>query len=378
MFSEEHLRNRVNKVITSMSEAKLDALVILDDDHWAGGGNVRYLTNCYPLFTRQPMAMVITPQDTTLCVIPGLANSGVVAAKQQCRWVNVVGSRLGLWGACFGKDIKNALDKAKIRGGKVGIDGLGVMSESLSKSIREELKDIHLNEQTGIIERIRMIKDPSEVKAIREAVRLADIGITTFMNSIESGEPQYIAVSKSENASKIAGAEAVLVFMGVGAPWIWGQYPGSRYYKDGDMISVEYNARFQGYWGQVNRTCVIGKLSDKQKHIYQLAFDSYKAIESAVRPGVTCSELYKIGAEVIAKDGFRKPPRQGHGMGLTIAEGYEIDENDHTALNRGYYTMVHTMVTIPEEGVCASIGNPLLVTDKSHEALSKAEYRMQI
>jgi Xaa-Pro aminopeptidase len=379
IFSETDFQDRIKKVLGKMSEVDLGALVILDTDFYIGGGNVRYLTNYYHLFDTMQMVLVVTRQEVTLCVVPGLGGGAFAVAGQQCPWIkNVVGSRSSLWGSDTGKDVKSALDKSGIRDGRIGVDGLGMVTESIAQSVRVALKVYRCEEETGIVEKLRMEKSPKEIEAIREAVRLADIGANTFMKSLRAGEPQYVAITKSENVVKLAGAEAVMVFMGVGKPWIWGQYPSRRVYEEGDMIAFEYNARYEGYYGQVNRTCVIGKASDKQKEMYQLALESYKAIETVIKPGVKVSELYHAGAQVTAKAGDPKPPRMGHGIGLNIAEGYEIDANDRTVLRPGYYIMVHTLAAIMDQGICAAVGNPIIVTDKSYEILSKAEYGVEV
>ena len=176
MFSEQEFRGRIKKVSAGMSDLRLDALVVIGDERPIGGGNVRYLTNYYNPLPLIPAAVVITPLDVTLCVSPGFFGSSFWVARQQSPWLNnVVGTRVGFWGVDLAKDIKDAMDKAELIGRRIGLDGLGLMPETLAKSIRASLRDAELVENTCIVERARLVKSPFEFEAIREAARLTDI-----------------------------------------------------------------------------------------------------------------------------------------------------------------------------------------------------------
>ena len=384
MFSGQEFQSRLNKVIAGMSDLGLDALVVIDDERRIGGGSVRYLTNYYGSISLAPAALVLTPPDVTLCLVPGFLGSSFKVAHQQSPWVKeVLGTRAGFWGADFAQDIRKALDKAKPMVRRVGFDGLDLMAETLAKKIRAAHRDVELFENTGIVERIRLVKSPSECEVIREAARLTDIGITAFMDSIKAGNPQYVSTAKAKEASKVQGAEEVIVFMGAGNPWIWGEHRGSQVYKDGDMVCFEVSAKFQGYWGQVARTCIIGNPSGKQRHIYETVMVAYREMKSMLKPGVRASELFGARNRVLIKAGYDTPGllhgmRAGHGMGLTIAEGFDIFEGDHTVIQPGFYLEIHDMVTIPEEGQVAIGGDALLMTETGYEELNQAEYRPQV
>lgn len=380
MFSEQEFRGRIKEVSAGMSDQRLDALVVIDDERPIGGGNVRYLTNYYNPLPLAPAAVVITPSDATLCVSPGFHGSSFGVARQQSPWLrNVVGTKVGFWGADFGKDIRNAIDKANPAARRIGLDGLGLMSETLAKSIRAALRGVELIENTGIVERARLVKSPTECEAIREGARLTDIGAEAVMDSFKIGDPQYLPAASAEHAAKAQGAEEVLIYLGVGNPWIWGKYRGLQVFRDGDMVCFEVSARFQGYWGQLTRTCVIGKLSEKQRHIYETAMDAYREMKSILKPGVRASELFAARNRVLSRAGYGPHRmRAGHGMGLTMAEGFDIFENDDTEMRPGFYLEIHDVIGIPEEGQIASLGNALLVTETGCEELNKAEYRMQV
>jgi Xaa-Pro aminopeptidase len=149
------------------------------------------------------------------------------------------------------------------------------------------------------------------------------------------------------------------------------------------MVCFEVSARFQGYWGQATRTCVIGKPSEKQRHIYETVMEAYQAMRSLLKPGIRASELFAVRNRVFTRAGYDTPVllhgmRAGHGMGLTMAEGFDIYESDDTEMQSGFYLEIHDMVGVPEEGQLATLGNALLVTETGCEELNQAEYRLQV
>jgi len=380
MFSEAEFQGRIKRVGDAMAELGLGAVVVLDIESPTGGGNVRYMTNFSNPLPQTPAAAVIVPPDVTLCVPPGFFDSAFRVAGQRGPWLKeVTGTRHGFWGADFGKDIKSALDKAGLAPkAKVGIDGLGQMPENLAGGIRAALRDLELVEETGIVERARLVKSPAECEAIREASRLADIGITAFMDSLKAGDPQYLSANNAEHAARAQGAGDAFVYMAGGIPWFWGKYRGSQAFREGDMVCAEFNAIFEGYYGQLCRSCVIGKPSKKQRHILETAQAAYQEMAALVKPGVKASELFAAGDKVIVAAGFEAQPiRAGHGMGLTMAEGFDIFGTDHTALQPGFYLEIHVMVGDHKEAQCAVAGDALLVTESGYKALNKAEFRLE-
>lgn len=382
MFSQEEFESRVSKVRAGMSEMGLSALVALDNESYMNGGNVRYLTNFLSTLSPQVGAVVITPERVTLCVNPGFRGSAFRLANE-VSWVkDVIGTRSELWGHSMAQDIKSALNKAKVIHGKIGVDGLDLITKPMDKSVRAALTDFELVENTGIIDRLRMTKSPAECDVIREAARLADLGLEAFMKAVKAGGSVSASISEGEHTAKVHGAESAFMFMSPSdALFIWGGNTchGSRgkMYKEGDMVSCELNAAFQGYYGQVARSFVIGRASEKQKRVCDTCLEAYIKSSSVLKPGVTASEVCIAGKEIIKKAGYEPMlMRDGHGMGLTIAEGFNLLEDDNTEIKPGYYVMIHNVVPF-DEGVII-LGNGFLVTETGCEDLHKVEFNLEI
>lgn len=392
MFPIEEFKSRVNKVTTEMSSMGLSALIILDDEGIRHGGNLRYLTNVYqPLPPPRVGAAIITPAGVTVTVNPGLLDSSLKLANQ-ISWVkNICGTKVGEWGHDIAYDIKAALHRDGVSRGKIGIDGLHLMTEPVAKSVRAGLIDFELVERTGIVEKLRMFKSPAEIEVIRESNKLNDVGIEAFMKAVKVGIPVDLPVHEAEYVATSQGAEwTTRLFMSAGTPYIWGWHHGSQVYKKGDMVCAEFNGAFEGYYGQVVRSFVVGKASVGQKHAYDTAVEAYQEAVSILKPGVRASELFATINEAIRKAGCEpvtletigktgrglQPMWAGHGIGVTVAEAPYLNEDDDTQMKPGFCIVIHPFVAL-EEGM-TFVGNTLLVTETGCEELNKAEYRLEV
>ncbi len=383
MIPLKEFAGRIEKARTKMAESGLGALVILDNESHISGGNVRYLTNFVGPISPEIVAAVITPTKVAVCTQPGLKGSAFRVARQSGLVNEVFGTRAGLWGFSVEKDIKSALNEAKIFKGKIGLDGMEFATEGMAKAIRAALADFEVIEKTGIIEKMRMIKSPAECETIRAAARLADMGWLAFQKSVKAGGSVSASISEGEHAAKAAGAEESFMFMSSSdKPFVWGNNNGQgargTVFNKGDMVSGELNARVQGYCAQVARSFVIGKASKEQKAYWEAGLEALKQSVAKLKPGATSAEIYLAGNEVIQKAGF-KPimHRNGHGMGLTIAEGMNVVDTDKTVMKPGHYLAVHINAPLGEEAVIL-LGGGFLVTETGREDLHKVEFTLEI
>jgi len=379
MFSQQELETRVGTVKREMSRLGLDALVLFDNERAQGGGNIRYLTNYYTTLPNLPAALVLTPQQMTLCVAQGMYGSSFRVAEATCPWLKVVSSGTHFFLPNLAQDIKTTIDGAGLSVRQIGVDGLRIMTAPLAAGVRAALSEYSLEEDTGIVERVRLVKTPGEIVAIREAARLADIGVTAFYEAMRVGDPQYVSVAAGEQASKANGSDEVSIYMGAGNPWIWGKYRGSQVYRDGDMVAVEFNTRFEGYYGQVARTSVVGQASRRHRSVYETSVQAYQEMKSSLKPGVTAAEIFEAGDRVVRNAGYQgQKLRAGHGMGLTYGEGFDIFSGDDTEIGENYVVMLHAMVPVPEESLVGFSGDNLLVTGSGCEELNRAAFRLQL
>lgn len=93
--------------------------------------------------------------------------------------------------------------------------------------------------------------------------------------------------------------------------------------EQGDMITLDFGAYYQGYASDITRTFAIGEPNPKLKEIYNIVLAAnQKAIEAA-KAGISSKALDAVARDYITKQGYGEAfgHSLGHGIGLDVHEG---------------------------------------------------------
>ncbi|MBT8080761.1 MAG: M24 family metallopeptidase, partial [Gammaproteobacteria bacterium] len=145
---------------------------------------------------------------------------------------------------------------------------------------------------------------------------------------------------------------------------------GGAVFRDGDMVWTDTGAAFNHYSADIQRNMpVSGKMTDKQRKLYNIALDVQKTVISMVRPGVTWWELHDKAIEMLREAGGYDEDYY-YGIGHFI--GMEVhDEGDYLVpLEAGMVLSIEQGV-MPPEGPRIAFEDDVLVTDDGHEWLSR-------
>jgi len=375
-FTKEEFARRVERVQELMVAKGLAGLIVYDDDRMTGGGNVRYLSNFFNTGVLTPSAIVLVPgREPTLCISPGFQRCQFAWAER-LTWIrNVRGTPSGMWRVDWATDIAEGLNEAGFRSGKVGIDGMGFMSHGLVEELGRKLKGSSLTDVTGLVDGVRQIKSSAEAELLRRASALSRVGMTAFTEAVKPGAPQAEAIAVAEFAAKKAGAEEGMMYMGTGLPWIWGYRRGNLRFDSGAMVAAEFNARYAGYHGQICRTLILGDPTSKQKIIHETVVTAYEQMLSLTSPEITADELFNVGMAIIKKAGFEySGVRFGHGLGLSLAEGFSIAPGIKTPVGKGTCLVLHPNIALAASGESAIHGDPVMVGERGAEVLGNGKY----
>ena len=374
-FSRQEFLSRTTKVCELMVQKGLAALIVFDDDRMTGGGSVRYLSNFFNAVPLAPTAVVLVPdQEPTLCIAPGFQGCQFTWAQERSFIRKVKGTSSGAWGVDYVKDITEALFEANFSGGKVGIDGINLMPPRTLVELREKLSGSSVEDATGLVELVRHQKSRAEIRLLRRAAALSRAGFAAFARATKPGVLQAKAIAQAELTVRKSGAEEAMMFMGTGLPWIWGYRRGDLRFEEGAMVAAEFNARYQGYLGQICRTFFLGEPTPEQQAVHHAVVTAYEEMISSIKPGVTAAQLFDTGMAVISRAGFEySRVRFGHGLGLNLAEGFSIEPGDHTPIGAGTCVVVHPNIALPPSGRSAIHGDTLLVGEDGVEVLTRED-----
>ena len=119
-----------------------------------------------------------------------------------------------------------------------------------------------------------------------------------------------------------------------------------RVIREGDFVTMDFGAQYQGYCSDMTRTVAVGYASEEMKEVYNTVLKAQLAGIAATKAGIPGGEVDGAARAVIEEAGYGK--YFGHGYGHSV--GLEI----HEAPNCGFASqqiMVENCVASAEPGI---------------------------
>jgi Xaa-Pro dipeptidase len=259
---------------------------------------------------------------------------------------------------------------------KFAVDALTIESwRSLAKAVGGEEK---LEPSNSLIRELRSVKDDKEIKLIREACRLAGVGMQTAKEIIGVGLKEKEAAAEIEYAMRKAGSGGT-AFETIVASGPTSAFPhGSnleRTIREGDFVVVDLGATYKFYRSDVTRTFIASKASEKQARIYDTVKLAHEKAFEAIKPKVAASEVDRRARSVIEQAGFGEffVHNLGHGVGLEVHEAPILSPDSKDILLAGNVVTDEPGIYLPSFGG-VRIEDTVLVTKNGAEILTVGPY----
>jgi Xaa-Pro aminopeptidase len=268
---------------------------------------------------------------------------------------------------------------------KTGIRSLGFESDHLPyisyQQIRYILRShgragagIKLRPIPGLVEQLRLTKDPDEVAQIRAAVLLGSDLFGAALSAIKPGVSEAEVAGELELQARRAGAEGMsfdtIVAAGSRSALPHGRASAQAIPRNGFII-LDYGVILAGYCSDMTRTVHVGTVSDTHRHMYEAVKAAQLASIDAVRPGVESGEVDRAGRETLKKAGYDTyfTHSTGHGVGIEVHEPPRLAKGQNHVLAPGMIVTIEPGIYIPNEGG-VRIEDMVLVTESGHEVLT--------
>jgi Xaa-Pro aminopeptidase len=240
------------------------------------------------------------------------------------------------------------------------------------------LKDIREN-----ITELRLVKSPTEIMLLRQAIDLSLDAHLAAMKMMRQGLWEYQVSAKMVEVHAMGGseAEAYAPIVGSGPNSTALHYDNlGRKIEDGDIVVLDVGAQYAGYAADITRTLPAnGKFTPRQREIYEIVLGAQNAALAALKPGTDmCGKgksLFKIAYDYInshGKDRHGKSLGQYfiHGLGHNIGLNVHDPGDSCRPLKAGQVVTVEPGIYIPEENLGVRIEDDVLITDSGYELLS--------
>ncbi|MBI5030964.1 MAG: aminopeptidase P family protein [Chloroflexi bacterium] len=178
----------------------------------------------------------------------------------------------------------------------------------------------------GLVEKLRMIKEPEELTTIKRAVDLTDRAFGHFCAVVKPGITEKEASWIIEKYMRETGADQVAFKLIVAAgpnSALPHAVPGDRKLVRGEPIVIDIGCQIDHYNSDMTRTILLGQPDDQFKKVYDTVLKAQKAAEKKIKAGIKGKRADSFARSVIDKAGFGDQFGHGlgHGVGLAVHEG---------------------------------------------------------
>lgn len=316
-----------------------------------------YLSGFKAVVYSRPIHLVIAPEQISL-IVPALEeeHARAEAAVEELLVYYEHPERAGD-GKSPVAHLDRILDRLP-RGSLVGVQA-GSMPLGLATHIADagyELADVGPK-----IEAMRAIKDDAEIALMLEAGRLASLGVGASLAALRPGITE-IGIDGVGNeaiveevAAKHPGATLDLFAMSPTGPVRTVMphiFSNTRAMEPGDVLIHSRQVALDGYRGESERTCFLGKPSPRQAEVFQVILEAQLAGLDALKPGVPMKDVDRASREVIQKAGLGEYflHRTGHGLGLSVHEPPFLRFDADAVVEVGMVFSVEPAVFVPGLG----------------------------
>ena len=254
-----------------------------------------------------------------------------------------------------------------------------VKDKQVQKILKQcELKDLH-----PILARMRMIKTPEEIEAIKKANAMTEEGFKEMKKLIKPGICEYELAAFFEYYIKKEGADGLafesIVASGKNATTLH-YVTNSSKLKSGDLVLFDLGARVNGYCGDISRTLAVnGEMTFIQEKIVRIVEFVQKEMFLAYKPGAVMKDLQnltkKLFLEKCCDAGIIPRNRDitefyyhgiGHSLGL---DTHDLRPDGDLVLEPGMVLTVEPGLYLEKLGIGVRIEDDVVITDNGCEVL---------
>ena len=192
----------------------------------------------------------------------------------------------------------------------------------------------------GLVESLRMVKEPEEIELITKAVEISDNAFKYIEDFIHAGMNEKEIAWEIEKFLHENGSQAtpfdIIVASGPNSALPHAK-PSQRTIQSGEPIVIDIGARFDGYSSDLSRTTCLGTPDDTFKKVYDIVLGAQLAAMAIIKEGMTGDQADSLARTVIKEAGYSEAfgHASGHGVGLAPHEAPSLGPGSDEQLTSG-------------------------------------------
>ena len=371
-FEPSEYRQRITAAIAAMQEANLDGLLMFQQE------SMYYLTG-YDTFGFCFFQCLYLGADGKLALLTRSAD------LRQARHTSII-EDIRIWtdeaGAQPATQLRDMLESLGARGKRLGIETNSYgLTHYNGKAVDAALDGFcTLTEATNLVNLLRLIKSPTELKYVRKAGKLGDEALKAGIKKTRAGADE----------GDILAAQHAAIFSG------GGDYPGNEFiigsdrdallcrYKSGrrklsrrDQLTLEFAGVYRHYHAAFMRTLMIGKPTKQHVAMDEACRAALSEVEDTLRPGRTAGEVFEAHARVMDSHGMQQHRLNacGYSLGAKFTPSWMdfpmFYRGNEVELAEGMVFFAHMILMNSEAGAAYCLGRTYIIGAKKPEPVSK-------
>ncbi len=316
-----------------MSRAKLDTLLV------SAPSNVTYLSG----FKGDSAALLVAARAQYIITDFRYYEQ----AESESPEFKLVKAKRGLLRASAGKI-------NQLKPGTVGLESDALTVEQ-HRALRKVLKRGRLKRTTGMVKKLRQIKDRTELGYMKAAIRAAEAGYLATLRQVKEGITERDIAAELDYQMRKAGADrpgfdTIVAFQQRAS--LPHANPTSRKLKQGEAILIDWGAEVQGYKSDSTRVVFLGQPSKLLTRLFDTVAEAQLAGIASIQVGARTNAVDSAARDVISRAGHANHFGHGlgHGVGLDIHEGPSLGKRGATEIKPGMVFTVEPGIYLPNKG----------------------------
>ena len=352
-----------------MTDKRLQLLVeLLDKNHLEAvainpGSTLTYLTGLHFHLMERPTLLLISKFTPPMLILPELEIGKVNQSRIPLQPVTFADDPAA-WPDVF----VSAVKKSGLNHAKIGVEPTRLRYLELNY-LQNAAPSAQFVAADTLFSELRLCKDASEIKSMREAIRIAQEALTATLPIIQPGHSEKeISAELVINLFRL-GSEPELPFAPIvaGGPNSANPHaaPTDRALCFGDLLVIDWGASYEGYFSDLTRTFAIGEVDPELRLIYETVKEANAAGRAAGGPKLKAGTVDQAARAIIEKAGYGKyfTHRTGHGLGMEAHEEPYMFGANEQILEPGMVYTVEPGIYLPGRGGVRIEDNMVVTTD---------------
>jgi len=355
---------RIEKLKAAARSAGFDCIAVMP------GANMVYLTGLHFHLMERPTLALIPVDGSPALVLAALEATKPAAGPHPIDWQ--------LFTFADGIDplpaYQAAAEALNLSGRRIGIETLTMRVKEL-RLMETAAPGARLEEAEPVFSAMRMIKDETEIAAMRRAVKITEGALQGVLDTFTPGMTEK-QIASELLANLLKGGAEGLPFQPIVVAGPNSALPhaiaGDRPVQRGDLLLLDFGVTVDGYNSDITRTFAVGQIDDEMKRIYDLVLKANEAGRKTAGPGISGEAVDRAARQIIVDGGYGQQfrHRTGHGLGMDgheppyVVEGNAapLDPGNVVTIEPGIYLMGKGGVRIEDDMVITTDGAESLTT----------------